>query len=393
MTVHASPSRTRPVPRKARSGRGPGRRLLAVVAVELALAACGGGGDPSGGNAPVPVTVATVEQRTMPVSFRAIGTVEATETVAVKARIGGELQRVFFTEGDAVRVGQPLFAIDPRPHRAALDQAEALLARDQALLAKAEADIERYAGLVEQDFVTREQYDQIKVDAAALEAAVAADRASVETARLDLEYCTISSPVDGRTGAVNVKAGNLVKANDDTPLVTINRTQPIYVAFTVPSQLLPKVLARRADGIRVLAALPGDDGPPSEGTLSFVDNAVDSRTSTVLLKATFANPDERLWPGQFVDVTAILGSEPDRVVCPAPAVQTGQQGHYVYVVGADSTAELRPVTVDRMDEHDAVIDSGLAAGETVVTDGQLRVKPGIAVQVRPPAAGTASVES
>jgi multidrug efflux system membrane fusion protein len=318
----------------------------------------------------------------MPVGFRAIGNIEPIETVAVRARIGGELQQIFFAEGQPVRAGDRLFVIDPRPYRAALAQAEAVLARDQALLAKAEADITRYADLVEQDFVTREQYDQIKADAAALAAAVAADQASVETARLDLEYCTIMAPVSGRTGNLNVKAGNLVKANDDTPLVTINRTRPIYASFSVPAQLLPEIMARPLEGIRVAATIPGDHSPSAEGTLTFIDNAVDTRTSTILLKATFANQDERLWPGQFVDVTVILGEEPDRLVCPAPAVQTGQQGQYVFVVEPDKTVELRPVKVDRMDEQEAVIEEGLAPGETVVTDGQLRLAPGATVEVR-----------
>jgi multidrug efflux system membrane fusion protein len=337
------------------------------------------------------VTVGTVEQKTVPVSFRAIGNVEPIETVAVRARIGGELQRVFFEEGENVRAGSPLFAIDPRPYRAALAQAEAQLARNAALLAKAEADITRYAGLVQQDYVTKEQYDQINADAAALKAAVAADQANVETARLNLDYCTIRSPVTGRTGTLNVKAGNLVKANDDTPMVTINQIRPINASFSVPAQLLPAVIARRADVISVLAAVPGDELPAAEGTLSFVDNTVDIATGTILLRATFANQEERLWPGEFVDLTVVLGEEPGRIVCPAGAIQTGQQGQYVFVVAADRTVELRPVRVNRMDEREAVIDEGLAAGETVVTDGQLRLVPGATIEVKgAQAAGGAS---
>jgi multidrug efflux system membrane fusion protein len=363
------------------------RNLVAALAAGIVLSLAAGGctrddQNQASGPPPVPVTVGTVEQRDMPVSFRAIGNIEPIDTVAVRARIGGELQQVFFAEGHAVQAGDRLFAIDPRPYQAAVAQARAVLARDQALLAKAEADITRYADLVEQDYVTRERYDQIKVDAAALAAAVAADQANVETASLNLEYCTITAPGAGRTGNLNVKVGNLVKANDDTPLVTINRTRPIYAAFSVPAQMLPDIIARRADGIRVVAALPGDVSPAAEGTLTFVDNAVDARTSTILLKATFANRDERLWPGQFVDVTVILGEEPDRIVCPATAVQTGQQGQYVFVVGQDRTVELRPVKVDRMDEQNAVIDDGLAPGETVVTDGQLRLVPGATIEVK-----------
>jgi multidrug efflux system membrane fusion protein len=373
--------------RPRHSARLAASRLTATVAAGLVLALAAGGCGRSGttqqaGRPPVPVTVGTVEQKTVPVSFRAIGNVEPIETVAVKARIGGELQRVFFLEGDTVRAGSPLFAIDPRPYRAALAQAEAQLARNSALLAKAEADITRYAGLVQQDYVTKEQYDQIMADAAALKAAVAADQANVDTAKLNLDYCTISSPVTGRTGTLNVKAGNLVKANDDQPMVTINQIRPINASFSVPAQLLPGVIARRAGSIRVVASVPGDPTPAAEGRLSFIDNAVDTATGTILLRATFANEDERLWPGEFVDLTVILGEELDRVVCPAAAVQTGQQGQYVFVVASDRTVELRPVRVSRIDEQEAVIDEGLAAGETVVTDGQLRLVPGAAIEVK-----------
>jgi multidrug efflux system membrane fusion protein len=369
-------------------------RLAAVIAVGLALTLLAGGcgranRTQQGGRPPVPVTVGTVEQKTVPVSFRAIGNIEAAETVEVRARVGGELLQVFFEEGQTVRAGDRLFAIDPRPFRAALAQAEAQLARNQALLAKAEADITRYAGLVKQDYVTKEQYDQITADAAALRAAVAADQASIETVRLELDYCTISSPVTGRTGTINVDAGNLVKANDDLPMVTINQTRPIEASFPVPAQFLPLVLAHRADRITVVATVPGDP-TAAEGTLSFIDNAVDTATGTVLLKATFRNEDERLWPGEFVDLTVILGEEAGRVVCPAAAVQTGQQGQYVFTVREDRTVELRPVRVNRMDEREAVIDDGLQAGETVVTDGQLRLAPGAAIEVKSPeAAGDA----
>jgi multidrug efflux system membrane fusion protein len=357
--------------------------VLIAVLLGFGVAGCGNQRvSHRGGPASVPVTAATAEQKTVPITFRTIGNVEAIETVAVKARIGGELLRIGFHEGDAVRQGQVLFVIDSRPYEAALAQAEAVLARDQALLAKAEVDISRYADLVKQDFVTKEQYDQIVADAGALKASVAADEAAVLTARLNLEYCTIVAPVTGRTGNLNVKQGNLIKANADTAMVTINQTKPIYVAFSVPAQQLPAVLAHRDDGIEVLATIPGDTSEPATGELSFVDNAVDTSTSTILLKATFANRDERLWPGDFVDVTVILGEEPDRVVCPTSAVQTSQEGQHVFVIKDDDTVELRPVQVDRMDEREAVIDEGLIAGETVVTDGQLRLVPGATVEIK-----------
>jgi len=328
------------------------------------------------------VLAAVVTRRPMPVTFRAIGHVEAVETVAVKARVGGELKRAAFAEGQIVRAGDVLFTIDPRPYRAALAQAQASLARDEALLAKAEEDVRRYEGLVEKDFVTREQFAQLTATAASLRAAVAADRARVDSAELDLSFCTVATPVSGRTGNLRVKPGNLVKANDDTPLVTINRTDPIHVAFSVPAQLLPSVLERRGERIAVQATVPGLAGEPPRGELTFVDNAVDTATGTILLKATFANREERLWPGQFVDVTVILGEEPDRVVCPASAIQIGQQGAYVFVVGGDQTVELRPVVVARVLQGDAVVASGLAGGETVVTDGQIRLVPGASVVLR-----------
>jgi len=328
------------------------------------------------------VVVAKVERMTVPVTARAIGNVEAIETVAVKARVGGELQRVWFGEGDAVHAGETLFTIDPRPFEAELAQAEALLARDRALLAKAEDDTRRYAGLVEKDFVTREQYAEITANAAALRAAVAAGEAAVANARLNLSFCTITAPVSGRSGTLMVKVGNLIKANDDRPMVTINQTAPIYVSFAVPSLLLPEVMRTNGRRIAVTAHPPGRGGEPATGTLTFVDNAVDPTTETILLKATFPNQEERLWPGQFVEVMVTLGEEVDRVVCPASAVQIGQQGSHVFVVRDDGTVDLRAVTVARADERLAVIDEGLAGGETVVTDGQLRLVSGSAVTIK-----------
>jgi multidrug efflux system membrane fusion protein len=355
----------------------------AVLTLSLVVSSCGAAKQAQRGAAPpIPVTAAKVDQKTMPITIQAIGNVEAIETVAIKARIGGELLGIRFREGDTVHRGDVLFVIDSRPYESALAQAEAVLARDQALLAKAETDITRYADLVKQDYVTKEQFDQINANAAALKAAMAADQAAVVTARLNVAYCSITAPVTGRTGNLNVKTGNLIKANDDSPMVTINQVSPIYVTFSVPAQQLPAVLAHRNAGIIVLATLPGDSSEPATGALTFIDNTVDPTTSTILLKATFANSEERLWPGQFADVTAILGEEPDRVVCPASAVQTGQKGQYVFVIKDDNTVELRQVKVNRMDEHDAVIDSGLKAGETVVTDGQLRLVPGSTVEIK-----------
>lgn len=366
-----------------RPARRPRVAFALALPLALAVVSCGDGKakGPSG-PPPVPVTTATVVQKTVPVTFRAIGHVEPIATVAVKARIGGELQRVAFTEGESVRAGATLFTIDPRPYRAALAQAEAGMARNQALLAKAEADATRYAGLVRQDYVTKEQYDQIVANVAALRAAIAADQANLDAAKLNLAYCTITAPVAGRTGALTIKAGNLVKANDDKPLVTINQVQPIHVAFSVPAQLLPSLTARREDAVKVAATLPGGSAAIAEGSLSFIDNEVDTASGTLLLKATFANADEVLWPGQFVDLTVRLGEEPARIVVPASAVQSGQRGQYAFVVKDDGTVELRTLTVARGDEKEAIVETGLEPGETVVTDGQLRLVPGAKVTVK-----------
>ena len=357
--------------------------LQSAVLVTLAVVtACGGGQEQRRAQPAVPVTVAKVVEKTVPITFRAIGHVEPMATVAIKARIGGELQKVWFTEGQSVAQGATLVTIDPRQYQAALRLAEAQLARDKALLEKAEADTRRYAGLVKQDFVTKEQYDQITSTAAALRAAVEADQANLDNARLQVAYCTITAPIEGRTGNLNVKVGNLVKADDTNPLVTVNQIRPIFATFSVPAQLLPQLTKHNGNRIAVVATLPQNSGAPEAGELSFVDNAVDTATGTILLKATFANRDERLWPGQFVDVVVTLGEEPNRIVAPAPAVQTSQQGQYVFVVKSDDTVELRPVKVGRIDEAEAVIDTGLTAGETVVTDGQLRLVPGAKVEIK-----------
>ncbi len=370
-----------------------GNRLLPalVPVVALVLAACGGK-EPPRAQPPVPVTVAKAVRKTVPVQFRAIGHAESIANVSLRARIGGELTRVGFTEGQSVRAGDVLFVIDARPFDAARRMAEAQLARDQALLRKADADVERYADLVKKDFVTKEQYDFAVASADSLRAVVASDQANVDNARLQVAYCTITAPVSGRTGNLNVKPGNLVKANDDTPLVVVNQTRPIYVAFSVPAQFVPAIRQRRGERIPVRAIAPGGSDDASNGTLSFMDNTVDMSTSTILLKGTFPNDDERLWPGEFVDVVVTLGEEPDRIVAPATAVQSGQQGQYVFVVKGDATVELRPVKVARMDEVDAVIAEGLDAGETVVTDGQIRLVQGsrVAVKEGPSAGGKPS---
>lgn len=328
----------------------------------------------------VPVMTAPVASKTMPVTIRAIGHVEPMASVQVRARVNGELIRVHFIEGALVERGQRLFSIDPRPYEAILRQAEAKLLKDQALLSKAEADVQRYAGLVEKDYVTREQYDQIQASASSLKADVASDQAVIENARLQVEYCAIVSPISGRTGDLQVKLGNMVGANSEIPLVVVNQIQPIEVAFPLPAQTLSEVSRRFKETLKVRASFPEKSETAMEGVLSFVDNAMDAKTNTVLLKATFPNEDEALWPGQYVDVVLILVEEPDRIVVPSTAVQTGQQGQYVYVVKEDKTVDLRPVKVNRIDASEAVLDEGVVPGEVVVTDGQLRLIPGSKVE-------------
>jgi multidrug efflux system membrane fusion protein len=358
-----------------------------VLAALLALTSCDRTApEPSTTETPIATVVTDCAvRRTMPLTVRAMGNVEAISTLAVRARVGGELTRVWFTEGQHVRTGDVLFTLDPRPFEALLREAEARLARDEALLEQARSDANRLEDLVRQHVISRAEYEQTTTNRASLLATVDADRAAVESARLQLSYCTIRTPLAGRTGGLTVTAGNLVKANDESALVTIHQLAPIHVVFPVPARFLPAIQQRHVRDLRAIASIPNDAGR-FDGRLTFVDNAVDRATNTVLLKAIFPNRDETLWPGQFVDVELELGEEPDRVVVPAPAVQTGQEGPYVIVVGEDAIAELRPVRVSRIDARDAVIESGLDGGETVIVDGHLRVVPGARVSVRSTAA-------
>ncbi len=343
---------------------------------------------PAGPPPGVPVNAAAVKVMDVPLEIPAIGSVEAFSSVAVKSMVTGQLLGSHFKEGQDVHKGDILFTIEPEPFRIALAQAEALLARDEANLKNAEDELSRYADLVEKDYVTRESYGQLRANAEALRATVKADRAAVDNAGLGLSYCTIRSPIDGRTGSLVVHPGNLVKANDTTALVVINQVTPIHVAFAVPQQNLALVRKYREAGPLTTSAVPKDDPSPVEGVLSFIDNAVDTSTGTILLKAEFVNADHRLWPGQFVDVRLLLTVEKDRVVCPAVAVQTGQTGQYVMVIKEDLTAEARPVEVERSYGDRAVVRSGLKPGERVATDGLLRLAPGVKVEIRNPVGET-----
>lgn len=386
--------------------------IILAASGALLLAACSATQattQPKAADAPAAnIKVAVAETRSVPVEIATIGSVEPINTIVVKSQIGGILTGVFFTEGTVVKKGEKLFEIDPRPYQEAIRHAEATLARDKALLAQAEANLaraqaqeahygkqaDRYEKLAEQGIFSREQADQAGVEArarrtavraelAAIEsakAAIRADESAVDEARLNLSYCTITSPIDGRTGRIAVKQGNLIKAND-VELVTIHQTQPVYVSFAVTEQYLAVVRARLGR-LGVRAVIPGD-ATPAEGQVTFLDNMVDRTTGTIRLRGTFRNADARLWPGQFVDVRMRLEERPNAVVVPAVAMQTGQPGTYVYVVKPDNTVELRVVKPGPQVNQLLSLETGLAAGETVVIEGHLRLAPGARVRVAP----------
>jgi multidrug efflux system membrane fusion protein len=357
-------------------------------AVQSTPALSGRGGQQG---AAVPVTTAVAVQKPMPIGISVIGAAEAFSTVAVRAQTTGELTSVTFKEGDDVRKGLVLFTLDRRPLEAALQQAEAILARDLAQAANAKAQAARYDDLARRGIATREQVDQTRAAAAALDATIGADRAAVENARIQLQYATIVAPLSGRTGALMVHAGNLVRANDTTPLVVINQVTPINVTFAIPEARLAEVKRYMAQGSLVVEANPPNDtGAPSKGRIGFIDNQVDPTTGTIRLKGTFANESRRLWPGQFVNVSVTLTTDPTALVVPTMAVQPGQQGQYVFIVKPDQTVELRTVTVARAEGDQTVIAQGVSPGEIVVTDGQLRLVPGSRVSVKTAAGAQAT---
>lgn len=359
---------------------------LAVLALALGfLTSCSDDGAeskpaPAGESAAVPVMVGKAVEKTVPIQVRVIGNGDAYTTVNVKAQVDGLLQRAYFREGDDVREGQLLFTVEPQPFQAALDQAQANLARDQAQLQNARDQFDRNSALFNQGIISKDQYETFRTNVAALEGTVRADQAMVENAKIQLGYCTIRSPISGRTGSLSIQVGNLVK-NNDAALLTINQISPIYVDFAVPEQYLDEIKQRAAaHSLRVDAIVAQDSQHPEQGVLSFINNTVDSSTGTVLVKGTFQNTARRLWPGEFVTVVLTLGSLPNAVVVPTPAVQTSLNGKYVFVVKSDKTVELRAVTPGFVSGGDTVIDKGVAAGETVVTDGQLRLVPGAKVE-------------
>jgi membrane fusion protein, multidrug efflux system len=371
------------------------RRVLIAGAVLAALVAWGiaayfstdsgakeGRKDGAKGPPPVPVTVVAVAQQTVPVRLHAIGNVEAYSTVAVRARVDGQIVEVNLREGAPVKKGAVLFRVDPRPYEAALRQAEANALRDAAARDQARSQDRRYQELLEKNFVSKEAYAQIRTNAATAEATAKASEAALENARLNLEYCTIRSSLDGYVGRVLLQAGNMVRANDASPLVVINQVRPIYVNFAVPEQNLAEVRSHMARGPLEVAVVPPDPQLPAvRGELIFVDNAVDPSTGTIRLRAQFDNADAALWPGQFVNVSLRLYEQADALLVPAQAVQTGPEGQYVYVVGDDLVADVRRITVQRTEGERAIVAKGLAKGERVVTRGQLRLGPKVKVQI------------
>lgn len=328
----------------------------------------------------IPVTVATVTMRTIPLELRAIGNVESYSTIGVKAMVAGQIMHAYFTEGDMVHKGQRLFEIDPRPFEEAVKQAEANLEKDAATAANAEADAKRYEALFKAGVVARQEYELKQATFKALDASLSADRAAVSNAKLQVEYCHISSPIDGRTGNVLVKEGNVIKAND-VSLVNINQIHPIYVTFAVPEREFQAIQRRLAEHLPVQAFANGDEAHPMHGKLTFADNTVDQATGTIRLKATFENTDNRLWPGQFVNVLLTVGVQQNAILVPSQAVQTGQNGQFVFVVKPDMKVEMRTVVMGHTQGNEQALTSGVKPGETVVTDGQSRLVPGAEVQI------------
>ena len=350
----------------------------------------GGGQDRSGGQGrggasrgAVPVLVATASQKSVPVQVRAVGNVEAFSTASIKSQVTGVLTKVHFTEGQNVKKGQLLFTIDPRPLEAALKQAEANLARDNAKLQNSREQARRYAELLKKQYVSQEQYDQIRANAEGDEAVVQADVAAVDNAKVQLSYCYIYSPLDGQVGSLLVNEGNLVRLNDGTPLVVINQIIPVNVTFSVPEQNLTDIKRHMVSGaLKVDAIFPSDAERPEQGTLAFIDNAVDRSTGTIKLKAEFANRQRRLWPGQFVNVALTLTTQGDAVVIPSEAIQVGPEGQHVFVVKPDKTVELRAVNVGRTSGGESIVAKGLVAGEQIVREGQFLLGPGARIEIK-----------
>lgn len=372
-------------------GESEGQAKLAALVVTLALVVFVIIAHLASGRKPernrrieaAPVMVAEVTQKDIPVELRAIGRVEPYARVTIKSRVNGELQSVHFREGQEVKAGDLLFTIDPRPFEAELREAKARLAKDVALAEKAKKDLQRNESLVKGGYVSEEQFEQTRANADALKATIEADRALVESVRLQLGYCHIRSPITGRIGRLQIDQGSMIKANDDIGMVEIVQITPIYVDFSVPELHLPDVKKYQAQGpLRVAAVIPSEGSRPEQGELTFMDNEVNQQTGTIRLRGTFANSSTQLWPGQFVKVILTLTTRTNATVIPYQAIQKGQSGEFVYVVKPDLTVEPRPISVNMTREGEAVIDKGLAPGERVVIDGQIRLFEGAKVEIK-----------
>ncbi|MBV8510261.1 MAG: efflux RND transporter periplasmic adaptor subunit [Xanthobacteraceae bacterium] len=333
--------------------------------------------------AAVPVTAGVAEAQDIPVYNQGLGTVQAFNTVNVRSRVDGQITKVFFKEGQDVKTGDPLFQIDPRPFQAALDQAKANKAKDQASLQGAQLDLQRYSKLLPSGFQTQQQYDQQKATVGQFQGAVQADQAQIDTTQLNLDYATVRSPIDGRTGQRLIDIGNYVQGTQNTNLVTVTQLKPVYVSFTLPQTELDPVRQANQNGELAVDAYGQDNKTLlSQGKLTLIDNQVDVATGTFHLRATFDNNDLRLWPGEFVNARLVLSTKKNAVTVPAETVMQGPDGAYVYVIKPDDTAERRAVTVAMTQEGRAVIGKGLAAGEHVVVEGQYRVTQGGKLQIR-----------
>src|SRR5258707_12282842 len=332
--------------------------------------------------APIPVVVGSVKIKSMPVEVIAVGHVEPVSTVSIEAQVPGQLLDVHFKEGDFVRKGQLLLTLDPRPYEAALPQDKAALARDKGTAANNRLQAQRYSKLLAEGIVPPSQVESFTSAADASDAVVNADEAAIKTAELNLEYCTIYSPLDGRTGALMLKPGNLVKVAD-VPIIVINQVNPIYVNFGIPQQFWPELKKYMAQGtLRVKATVPKDSGAAEEGSVAFVDNAIDPSTGNIHLRAAFTNSQNRLWPGLYVNIVLTLSEQAGAIVVPAQAILQGNMGSFVYVVRPDKRVEPRTIVPIRTIQGETVIEKGLQSGETIVTDGQARLEPNARVEIK-----------
>jgi multidrug efflux system membrane fusion protein len=333
----------------------------------------------------IPVIAGTADTRNVPVYVEGLGSVQAFNTVTIKARVDGQITKVFFREGQEVKAGDSLFQIDPRPFENTLQQAQATKEKDQAQLHSAQLDLERTAKLLTQSFQTQQAYDQQKATVGQLQASVKADDAQIATAQLNIDYALVKAPIDGRTGQRQVDVGNLVQTAQNTGLVSITQLKPIFVSFTVPAERLDAIRRNQARGaLEVIAYAMDGKTSLAQGKLTLIDNQVDAATGTIHLKAQFDNADEALWPGEFVDARIVLAMRQDVVTVPEQAVMRGPNGSYVYVLKDDDTAERRAVEIAATQEGIAVVSKGLTSGQRVVTEGQYRLTEGAKVKVGTP---------